>query len=33
MKAIYIHDNKIVGHTINNLATRTDVVLRAVYEF
>lgn len=33
MKAVYIHDDKIVGHTINNLSTRTDVVLRAVYEW
>lgn len=33
MKSLYIHDDKIVGHTINNLSTRTDVVLRAIYEF
>ena len=33
MKALYIHDNKIVGHVINNKGMRDDVVLRAVYEF
>lgn len=33
MKALYIHDNELVGHAINNKGTRDDVVLRAVYEF
>lgn len=32
MKMIYVHDDKIVGHSANNQDTRTDVVLRAVYE-
>lgn len=33
MKVVYIHDDKIVGHTANNKGTRKDVVLRAVYEW
>lgn len=33
IKMIYVHDNKIVGHAANNQGTRSDVVLRAVYEF
>lgn len=33
IKMIYIHDDKIVGHAANNKGVRTDVVLRAVYEF
>ena len=33
LKGLYVHDDKLVGHAINNQDTRTDVVLRAVYEF
>lgn len=33
IKMVYIYDNKIVGHAANNQGVRTDVVLRAVYEF
>ena len=33
IKMIYIYDNKIVGHAANNKGIRTDVVLRAIYEF
>lgn len=33
IKMIYIYDDKIVGHAANNKGVRTDVVLRAVYEF
>lgn len=33
LKGIYVHDDKLVGHAMNNQDTRTDVVLRAVYEF
>lgn len=33
MKMIYIYDDKITGHAANNQSVRTDVVLRAVYEF
>jgi hypothetical protein len=33
IKMIYIYDDKIVGHAANNKSVRTDVVLRAVYEF
>lgn len=32
IKTLYIYNNKIVGHTINDNDERTDVVLRAVYE-
>ena len=32
MKMVYIYDNKITGHAANDKDTRTDVVLRAVYE-
>lgn len=33
IKQFYISDDKIVGHASNNKGDRTDVVLRAVYEF
>lgn len=33
IKRLYIHDDKIVGHSGNNIGERRDVVLRAVYEF
>lgn len=33
IKMVYIYDDKITGHAANNQDTRTDVVLRAVYEF
>lgn len=33
MKMLYVHNDKLVGHVANNKDTRTDVVLRAVYEF
>lgn len=33
IKRLYVHDNKLVGHACNILGDRTDVVLRAVYEF
>lgn len=33
IKLVYISDDKIEGHTINSQGDRTDVVLRAVYEF
>ena len=33
IKQIYISDDKIVGHNTNNQDERSDVVLRAVYEF
>lgn len=33
LKGLYVHDDKLVGHAMNNQDTRTDVVLRAVYEF
>lgn len=33
MKTLYIYNDKIVGHAINDKDERTDVVLRAVYEF
>ncbi len=33
MKTLYIYNDKIVGHAINDRDERTDVVLRAVYEF
>ena len=32
MKMLYIYDSKITGHAANDKDTRTDVVLRAVYE-
>lgn len=33
IKTLYIHNNKIVGHAANSKDERTDVVLRAVYEY
>lgn len=33
IKIVYIYNDKITGHSANNKGTRTDVVLRAVYEF
>lgn len=32
IKTLYIYNNKIVGHVVNDKDERTDVVLRAVYE-
>lgn len=32
MKMVYIYNDKITGHAANDKDTRTDVVLRAVYE-
>ena len=32
-KRIYVHDTKIVGHAVNNVAPANDAVLRAVYEY
>lgn len=33
IKRVYVYDNKLTGHNYNNQSDRTDVVLRAVYEF
>ena len=33
IKIVYIYNDKITGHSANNKGTRTDVVLRAVYEY
>ena len=33
IKMLYVYNNKITGHAANDQDTRTDVVLRAVYEF
>lgn len=33
IKRVYVYDNKLVGHNYNSQSDRTDVVLRAVYEF
>lgn len=32
-KRLYVHDDKLVGHSTNTVAPGDDVVLRAVYEF
>lgn len=33
IKTLYIYNDKIVGHVVNDKDERTDVVLRAVYEY
>lgn len=32
MKTLYIYNDKIVGHAINDKDERTDVTLRGIYE-
>ena len=32
-KRLYVHDTKITGHTVNDVAPSNDVCLRAIYEY
>lgn len=32
-KRMYVHDTKITGHTVNDVAPSNDVCLRAIYEY